>query len=37
MSEVIRIHPENKKIFEYRGRPVVLVCATGHYGAVALG
>ena len=34
MSEVIRIHPENKKIFEYRGKPTVLVCATEHYGAV---
>lgn len=34
MYEVIRIHPENQKIFEYRGKPTVLVCATEHYGAV---
>lgn len=30
----IRIHPFNKRIFEFRGRPLVLVCATEHYGAV---
>jgi len=32
--EPIRIHPENSKIFEFRGKPRVLVCATEHYGAV---
>jgi hypothetical protein len=30
----IRIHPENGKLFEYRGEPRVLLCATEHYGAV---
>ncbi|HEY0828611.1 MAG TPA: DUF6298 domain-containing protein [Bacilli bacterium] len=30
----IRIHPQNNRIFEYRGKPLVLVCATEHYGAV---
>ena len=34
MPGVIRIHPENRKVFEYRGRPQVLLCATEHYGAV---
>src|SRR3989304_2134599 len=30
----IRIHPQNPKLFEFRGKPLVLVCATEHYGAV---
>jgi hypothetical protein len=30
----IRIHPENSKIFEFRGQPLVLLTATEHYGAV---
>jgi hypothetical protein len=30
----LRIHPENPKLFEFRGRPLVLVTATEHYGAV---
>jgi len=30
----IHIHPENSKIFEFRGKPRVLICATEHYGAV---
>ena len=34
MNEPIRIHPANPKCFEFRGRPVVLVTATEHYGAV---
>lgn len=34
MAEVIRIHPENRKVFDYRGRALVLLCATEHYGAV---
>ncbi len=33
-SAAIRIHPQNPKIFEFRSRPVVLVTATEHYGAV---
>lgn len=34
MSAAIRIHPQNPKLFEFRGRPLVLVTATEHYGAV---
>lgn len=33
-KETIRIHPENSKIFEFRGKPLVLVCGTEHYGSV---
>ncbi len=31
---VLRIHPCNSKVFEFRGQPLVLLCATEHYGAV---
>src|SRR5829696_8710389 len=34
MSTAVRIHPENPKLFEFRGRPLVLVTASEHYGAV---
>lgn len=34
MPRPIGIHPRNPKLFEYRGRPRALVCATEHYGAV---
>jgi hypothetical protein len=34
MSVPLRIHPENPKCFEFRGRPFVFVTATEHYGAV---
>ena len=30
----ISIHPRNPKLFQFRGRPLVLICATEHYGAV---
>jgi len=30
----IHIHPDNPKIFEYRGKPLMLVTATEHYGSV---
>lgn len=30
----MRLHPDNPKVFEFRGRPLVLVTATEHYGAV---
>ncbi len=30
----IRIHPQNPKLFEFRGKPLVLLTATEHYGAV---
>jgi len=34
MTTPIRIHPQNEKLFEFRGKPLVLVTATEHYGAV---
>ena len=34
MSQPICVHPENKKVFLFREKPYVLVCATEHYGAV---
>lgn len=34
MSNVLRIHPQNPKLFEFRGKPLVLLTATEHYGAV---
>jgi len=34
MAAPLRIHPRNPKLFEFRGKPRVLVCATEHYGAV---
>jgi hypothetical protein len=34
MAAVIRTHPENPRIFEFRGQPLVLLTATEHYGAV---
>lgn len=30
----VRIHPDNPRLFEFRGRPLVLLTATEHYGAV---
>jgi hypothetical protein len=30
----IRIHPSNPKLFEFRGKPLVLLTATEHYGGV---
>ncbi len=34
MATPLRLHPHNPKLFEFRGRPLVLVTATEHYGAV---
>jgi len=34
MPTPIRVHPRNRKLFEFRGNPLVLVTATEHYGAV---
>ena len=34
MSQPIGLHPENPRYFEYRDRPLVLITATEHYGAV---
>jgi len=34
MATPIHIHPDNPKLFEFRGQPLVLLTATEHYGAV---
>ncbi len=34
MSMPIRVHPYNSKVFEFRGKPIVLVTACEHYGGV---
>jgi hypothetical protein len=34
MATPIRIHPDNPKLFEFRDKPLVLLTATEHYGAV---
>jgi hypothetical protein len=34
MAGAIKIHPENPKYFEFRGKPLALITATEHYGAV---
>lgn len=34
MTGPIRIHPENPKLFDLGGKPLVLLTATEHYGAV---
>ena len=33
-SPALRLHPDNPKIFQFRGKPLVLLCATEHYGSV---
>ena len=33
-SQPIRIHPQNARLFEFRGKPLVLLTPTEHYGAV---
>ncbi|MDQ2774412.1 MAG: DUF6298 domain-containing protein [Acidobacteriota bacterium] len=33
-AEAIRIHPENPRYFLFRGKPVVLLTASEHYGSV---
>ncbi len=33
-ADGVRIHPENPKYFSFRGKPVVLLTATEHYGSV---
>src|SRR5580658_4224510 len=33
-AEAVRIHPENPKYFLFRGKPLVLVTASEHYGSV---
>jgi hypothetical protein len=32
--QAIRIHPENPKYFLFRGKPIVLITASEHYGSV---
>jgi hypothetical protein len=34
VSETLSIHPGNPRLFQYRGRPTVLLTATEHYGSV---
>lgn len=34
MSGALGIHPKNPKLFDFRGKPLVLLTATEHYGAV---
>ncbi len=34
MFAPVRIHPDNPKVFEFRDKPLVLLTATEHYGAV---
>jgi hypothetical protein len=34
MPPPLRIHPQNPKLFEFRGEPRVLLTATEHYGSV---
>ena len=34
MATPIHIHPDNPKLFEFRGKPLVLVTATEHYGSI---
>lgn len=33
-QKALCLHPENPKYFLFRGRPLVLLCATEHYGSV---
>src|SRR6204780_1547469 len=33
-ADAVRIHPENPKYFLFRGKPLVLVTASEHYGSV---
>ena len=30
----VRLHPQNPRVFEFRGKPLVFITATEHYGAV---
>jgi len=34
MKNTICIHSKNNKVFDYNGNPIILICATEHYGAV---
>ncbi len=34
MAEPICVHPDNPRVFAFRGQPLVLLTATEHYGAV---
>ncbi len=33
-DSLVRLHPENPRYFYYNGKPIVLITATEHYGAV---
>ena len=34
LSTAVSLHPENARYFEFRGKPLALICATEHYGSV---
>lgn len=34
MSGPVKIHPLNRKVLEYKKKPLMLLCATEHYGSV---
>ncbi len=34
LAQPLRLHPDNPRYFEYRGKPMVLVTSGEHYGAV---
>ena len=34
LAEPIQLHPDNPKYFLFRGKPLVLLTATEHYGSV---
>ena len=36
MTRPIHVHPSNPKLFEFRGKPLVLITASEHYGAVII-
>ena len=37
MNEAVKICEKNKKVLEYKGKPIMLLCATEHYGSVMNG
>jgi len=34
LAQTLRLHPENPRYFQWRGKPVVLITSAEHYGAV---
>jgi len=33
-ADTLRLHPENPRYFEWRGKPTVLITSADHYGTV---